>query len=285
MAAHDPTALMDGTYFVSRSECLGWLNKELAAAAAAAATPQSPASPPASASSPSFAGAASSGQDISKVEQCATAVAYLQLARRVFPKAAATVAKLKPAPVTDYDRLHNWKLLQDVLFKAGLTRMLDIEKLSKANYQLNLEFLQWFKRVYEARRGSASSLSSANATPSSSSQAVAASGGAGGSVPSTANARHSVSRTFDPGNAAGETVMLSEAEMDALEKRYYFDKLLAIERLVSSAALGGAPSALEGASPATLGETADATGSGGFPTASADAVDLATRIRDVLYRP
>jgi hypothetical protein len=220
MAQVDPTALMDGTYFVSRVECLSWLNRELCLTGAA---------------------------EFAKVEQCATAVPYLQLVRRSFPRHASAAARMKANPATDYDRLHNWKLLQDVLFKAGLTRQIDIEKQAKGTYQLNLEFLQWFKRVYESRKQAGTK----------SPPLPAATAPTAASVPRTSPSR-------------GGAVELE------LERNYYFEKLLRIERLMLSIEADGAglPTAEHAAA------SDHAFGEGAAPTTAAA---VASQLRQILY--
>jgi hypothetical protein len=201
--AVDPSAAMDGTYFVSRTECLTWLNKELGLTGA---------------------------QEYARVEQCASGFCYLTLAKRIFPKHTSAVAKGKPAAATEYDRLHNWKLLQDILYRSGLTRIVDIEKHAKGTYQVNLEFLQWFKRLYETRKGSVSPHA------------------------------HSAA----PAQASSPSAL---ADLE-LERNYYFEKLIQIERLV----LQQLPD--DDASPTTHGNETE-TGN----------KELAAKIREILYRP
>ena len=221
--AGDPTALMDGTYFVSRVECLSWLNKELRDAGCAM-------------------------PELTKVEQCCTAYPYIILAKRTFPKLAGIAARAKEKPATEYDRLHNWKLLQDVLYKAGLTRILDIEKLAKANYQINLEFVQWFKRIVESRKAS----------------------GAAGSVSGSATATRSP--TLGAVLPADSTAAAAMDPVD-LERRYYYDKLLQIERLLNAEVpAAGLPA--ESDSP-----------DGATPPSAGSAEELASRIRHILYKP
>jgi RP/EB family microtubule-associated protein len=239
---------MDGTYFVSRVECLAWLNRELAA-------------------SPGYAGG-----EVTKVEQCGSASAYLTLCKRIFPKHATIAARGKDKAATEYDRLHNWKLLQDVLYKAGLTRIIEIEKLAKGTLQINLEFLQWFKRIFEARRA------------------------AGG--PGAANTSPGAAATSAPSPPLGHSALPADSAapgMDPvdLERRYYFDKLLQIERLVTSAELL-MPHGMD-ASVGSRGGSQNAVGGGvqgddspvpSSTNASAvTAEELAARIRHVLYKP
>lgn len=51
----------------------------------------------------------------------------------------------------EYEFIQNLKLLQNSFISLKIGRMIEIEKLSKAKYQDNLEFIQWFKRFFEMR--------------------------------------------------------------------------------------------------------------------------------------
>lgn len=51
----------------------------------------------------------------------------------------------------EYEFIQNLKILQSCFINLKIGRMIEIEKLSKAKYQDNLEFIQWFKRFFEMR--------------------------------------------------------------------------------------------------------------------------------------
>jgi RP/EB family microtubule-associated protein len=53
----------------------------------------------------------------------------------------------------DYEFISNLKILQVAFDKAGVKRYVEVEKLSKAKYQDNLEFVQWLKRYYDLNGG------------------------------------------------------------------------------------------------------------------------------------
>ena len=53
----------------------------------------------------------------------------------------------------DYEFINNLKLLQSAFEKVGVKRYVEVEKLSKAKYQDNLEFIQWLKRYYDLNCG------------------------------------------------------------------------------------------------------------------------------------
>lgn len=45
------------------------------------------------------------------------------------------------------------KILQNAFDKIGIKRHVEVEKLAKAKYQDNLEFIQWMKRYYDLNCG------------------------------------------------------------------------------------------------------------------------------------
>ena len=49
----------------------------------------------------------------------------------------------------EYEFVSNLKLFQKGLEKVGASRKFDVNKLSKAKYQDNLETIQWLKRFIE----------------------------------------------------------------------------------------------------------------------------------------
>lgn len=53
----------------------------------------------------------------------------------------------------DYEFISNLKLLQSAFEKVGIKRYVEVEKLAKAKYQDNLEFIQWLKRYYDLNCG------------------------------------------------------------------------------------------------------------------------------------
>ena len=53
----------------------------------------------------------------------------------------------------DYEFVSNLKILQTAFDKIGIKRRVEVEKLAKAKYQDNLEFIQWLKRYYDLNCG------------------------------------------------------------------------------------------------------------------------------------
>jgi hypothetical protein len=44
----------------------------------------------------------------------------------------------------------NFKILQQSFTKLGIMKHIEVEKLVKCKYQDNLEFLQWFKKIFDS---------------------------------------------------------------------------------------------------------------------------------------
>ena len=126
---------MDGAYFVSKNDILGWLNQLL-------------------------------GLNYTKVEQCANGAAYCQVFDAIYP-GEVPVKKVVFEAKAEHDAVKNYKVLQAVFDKKGIAKSIDVTKLLKGKPMDNLEFLQWLKRYHDinssgaayngpARRGGAS---------------------------------------------------------------------------------------------------------------------------------
>ena len=49
----------------------------------------------------------------------------------------------------DYEYVNNFKVLQQSFTKLNILKHIDVERLVKCKYQDNLEFLQWFKKIFD----------------------------------------------------------------------------------------------------------------------------------------
>jgi len=85
-----------------------------------------------------------------KVEECATGAFYCQVLDCLYPGQIRMNLVVWNSKL-DYEWVNNFKLAQAVMVKNNISKPVPIDKLVKAKYQDNLEFLQWFKHFYECR--------------------------------------------------------------------------------------------------------------------------------------
>ena len=64
-----------------------------------------------------------------------------------------TLSKVNWKARNDYEFVNNLKILQNAFDKIGIKKHVEVEKLSKAKYQDNLEVIQWMKRYYDVNCG------------------------------------------------------------------------------------------------------------------------------------
>mmetsp|Transcript_32866 Transcript_32866/g.43253 ORF Transcript_32866/g.43253 Transcript_32866/m.43253 type:complete len:340 (-) Transcript_32866:226-1245(-) len=109
--------MMDQAYFVGRREILDWINEFL-------------------------------GTNLQKIEQTASGAIACQLLDSLHP-GVLPMSKVNWDAKNDYEFVDNYKLLQRSFDKIGIDKHVDVQKLIRARYQDNLEFMQWFKRYFE----------------------------------------------------------------------------------------------------------------------------------------
>jgi RP/EB family microtubule-associated protein len=85
-----------------------------------------------------------------KVEQCASGALHCQILDACFP-GQVPLQKVNFDAKFDYEFVQNFKVFQDVFTKQGITKHVPVEKLIKAKFQDNLEFLQWMKHFFDAK--------------------------------------------------------------------------------------------------------------------------------------
>jgi RP/EB family microtubule-associated protein len=76
----------------------------------------------------------------------------LQLLDRLYP-GEVPMRKVRWDAKTEDQMVGNYKLVQSVLSKKGVSRDVPVERLMRAKYQDNLEMMQWFKHFYESNKG------------------------------------------------------------------------------------------------------------------------------------
>lgn len=103
---------------LSRHDLLSWLNSSLAA-------------------------------QFSKVEELCSGAAYCQFMDMLFP-GSIQVKKVKFNTNLEHEYINNYKLLQASFKKMNVDKIVPVDKLIKGKFQDNFEFLQWFKKFFDA---------------------------------------------------------------------------------------------------------------------------------------
>lgn len=87
--------------------------------------------------------------NLSKIEQLGTGAVYCQLTDVLYPN-KIPMCKVNWKAKFDYEYVANFKILQQTFTKIGIMKHIEVEKLVKCKYQDNLEFLQWFKKIFDS---------------------------------------------------------------------------------------------------------------------------------------
>lgn len=84
-----------------------------------------------------------------KIEELCTGAAYCQFMDMLFP-GSVLLKKVKFGTNLEHEYIQNFKNLQSAFSKLGVDKMIPVEKLVKGKFQDNFEFVQWFKRFFDA---------------------------------------------------------------------------------------------------------------------------------------
>ncbi|KAG7332416.1 hypothetical protein KOW79_004250 [Hemibagrus wyckioides] len=84
-----------------------------------------------------------------KIEQLCTGAAYCQFMDMLFP-ACVPLKKVKFQARLEHEYIHNFKILQGSFKKLGVNKIIPVDKLVKGKFQDNFEFVQWFKKFFDA---------------------------------------------------------------------------------------------------------------------------------------
>ncbi|GFV26879.1 hypothetical protein TNCV_3455492 [Trichonephila clavipes] len=87
-----------------------------------------------------------------KIEELCSGAAYCQFMDMLFP-GSISLKKVKFKTVLEHEYIQNFKLLQAAFKKVGADKHIPVDKLIKGRFQDNFEFLQWFKKFFDANYG------------------------------------------------------------------------------------------------------------------------------------
>jgi len=87
--------------------------------------------------------------EFTKIEQLHTGAAIAQFTDFLFP-ASLQLKRVKWNSRSALDRRANWKLVTIARNELGINKVVPVDKLIKGKFQDNFEFLQWFKKFFDA---------------------------------------------------------------------------------------------------------------------------------------
>jgi len=85
--------------------------------------------------------------DIPKVENLASGAHYCQMLDALYP-GSVKMSKVNFGAYLEETYLQNWKLVQIAFGKHNIRKIIPIQRLVRARFQDNLEFLQWFHQFF-----------------------------------------------------------------------------------------------------------------------------------------
>jgi len=133
-----------------------------------------------------------------KVEELCSGAAYCQFMDMLFP-GCIPVKRIKFKTKLEHEYISNFKLLQGAFKKMTVDKIVAVDKLVKGRFQDNFEFLQWFKRFFDAN------YQGQDYDPIAARGGVEATTGAGGRVP--ARSRMPMASSNGNGNGNGHSRM------------------------------------------------------------------------------
>ncbi|XP_041655772.1 microtubule-associated protein RP/EB family member 1-like [Cheilinus undulatus] len=87
--------------------------------------------------------------NLTKIEMLCTGAVYCQFMDMLFPS-SIPLKKVKFGAKLEHEYIHNFKLLQVAFKKMTVDKIIPVDKLVKGKFQDNFEFVQWFKKFFDA---------------------------------------------------------------------------------------------------------------------------------------
>jgi len=87
-----------------------------------------------------------------KIEELCTGAAYCQFMDMLFP-GSIQIKKVKFNTKQEHEYITNFKVLQAAFKKMSVDKIVPVDRLVKGKFQDNFEFLQWFKKFFDANYG------------------------------------------------------------------------------------------------------------------------------------
>jgi len=87
-----------------------------------------------------------------KIEELCTGAAYCQFMDMLFP-GSIQIKKVKFNTKQEHEYINNFKVLQASFKKMSVDKIVPVDRLVKGKFQDNFEFLQWFKKFFDANYG------------------------------------------------------------------------------------------------------------------------------------
>jgi RP/EB family microtubule-associated protein len=87
--------------------------------------------------------------NMTKIEELCSGAAYCQFMDMLFP-GSLNLKKVKIDAKLEHEFINNYKTFQGALKKVNIEKVVPVEKLVKGKFQDNFEFIQWFKKFFDA---------------------------------------------------------------------------------------------------------------------------------------
>ncbi|ESP05310.1 hypothetical protein LOTGIDRAFT_177133 [Lottia gigantea] len=153
----------------------------------------------------------------SKIEELCSGAAYCQFMDLLFPD-SIPLRKIKFNTKLEYEYITNFKFLQASFTRLGVDKVIPVERLVKGKFQDNFEFVQWFKKFFDANYSG----QEYDPLSSRSGQAVGA--------PAKTTAFNKPPKTTPPTRAEISQLTIEKEGLEK-ERDFYFGKLRDIEVL------------------------------------------------------